>query len=354
MTNYYIYDGEKAILNYNSGGAIVARNLYGRGIDEILMRTDNVLHQTYYFQQDHEGSVTHLTDGTGTVTEKYKYDAFGAPTMYNAGGAVITSSAYGNRALFTGREYDSTFGIYEYRARAYHPGLGRFMSEDPKGFDARDYNLFRYVHNDPEDLTDPMGLLGLPLIDPPDPPEHPVFHTGSLIPTRERSVTVTGQNVPWQRTASGGPPRVDFRNAPLGTPGPNAPSRLIQVGGDSNHAEIQPATKDGTLLKGAVASRETLTIDKKATTINPNVIEKRTSEGVYQYYPNGKIRDELKAASRADITGHIRAVQSYEIWFRAQGQDTGYRYLPSTTYEHTHNLLHGVEVGLPGFRQLTE
>ena len=32
------------------------------------------------------------------------------------------------------------------------------MSEDPKLFDAGDYNLFRYCHNDPLDLTDPMGL----------------------------------------------------------------------------------------------------------------------------------------------------------------------------------------------------
>jgi hypothetical protein len=31
------------------------------------------------------------------------------------------------------------------------------MSEDPKLFDAGDYNLFRYCHNDPIDLTDPMG-----------------------------------------------------------------------------------------------------------------------------------------------------------------------------------------------------
>jgi hypothetical protein len=35
---------------------------------------------------------------------------------------------------------------------------GRFMSEDPKLFEAGDYNLFRYVHNGPLDLTDPMGL----------------------------------------------------------------------------------------------------------------------------------------------------------------------------------------------------
>jgi hypothetical protein len=37
-------------------------------------------------------------------------------------------------------------------------GLGRFISEDPKVFDRDDYNLFRYCHNDPVDLTDPMGL----------------------------------------------------------------------------------------------------------------------------------------------------------------------------------------------------
>ncbi len=33
------------------------------------------------------------------------------------------------------------------------------MSEDPKGFDAGDYNLYRYVGNDPLDKADPMGLL---------------------------------------------------------------------------------------------------------------------------------------------------------------------------------------------------
>ena len=52
----------------------------------------------------------------------------------------------------------ATFGVYEYRNRAYHPGLGRFMSEDPKGFGAGDNNFFRYVGNDPLDGVDPMGL----------------------------------------------------------------------------------------------------------------------------------------------------------------------------------------------------
>jgi RHS repeat-associated protein len=106
--------------------------------------------------------------------------------------------------MFTGREFSNLFGFYEwsemgirdidgqvregsgraerermsqYRARAYNPLLGRFMSEDPKLFvrraglgkapddwsfgahpDEAEFNLFRYCGNDPIDFTDPMGL----------------------------------------------------------------------------------------------------------------------------------------------------------------------------------------------------
>jgi RHS repeat-associated protein len=159
-TTYYVYDGEKPILEYTSTGSIAGNNVYGKGIDEILMRTDYPSGQTYYYQGDHEGSVTHLTNSAGGVIESYRYDAFGAPTIKNGSGTVIPATAFNNRFLFTGREYVSQFGIYEYRARTYHPGLGRFMSEDPKGFDAGDYNLFRYCKNDPEDFTDPTGEQG--------------------------------------------------------------------------------------------------------------------------------------------------------------------------------------------------
>jgi RHS repeat-associated protein len=148
------------VLEYSPAGAIVGRNLYGKAIDEILMRTDPTVNsgQPFYYQQDHKGSVTHLTNVSGAVIEKYRYDAFGAPTFYNGSGTQIGSSAYKNRFLFTGREYASTFSFYEYRARACDPTLGWFMSEDPKLFDAGDYNLFRYCGNDPIDFTDPMGL----------------------------------------------------------------------------------------------------------------------------------------------------------------------------------------------------
>ena len=116
---------------------------------------------TYYYH-DKEGSVTQLTNGSGAIIESYRYDVFGAATVKDGNGNVISATAYHNRFLFTGREYVDTFGIYEYRARTYHPGLGRFLSEDPKGFDAGDYNLFRYCMNDPEDHTDPTGMMILP------------------------------------------------------------------------------------------------------------------------------------------------------------------------------------------------
>jgi RHS repeat-associated protein len=162
VTKYYIYDGERPILEYSVAGNVRGKNLYGKGIDEILMRTDYTFSPpaTFYYQQDHEGSVTHLTDGSGHLIEQYRYDVFGTPTIYDTANPphVRTASIVSNRFTFTGREWAAAFSFYEYRARAYHPGLGRFMSEDPKLFDAGDYNLFRYCHNDPLDLTDPMGL----------------------------------------------------------------------------------------------------------------------------------------------------------------------------------------------------
>ena len=186
LTTYYIYDGEKPILEYSSSG-IVGRNVYGKGIDEILMRSNPGVNsgQPFYYAQDHEGSVTHLLNSSGNKIETYTYDAFGAPTLYDGSGDQIASTAYNNRFLFTGREYAATyrntytpaFSFYEYRARAYSPALGRFMSEDPKGFvrraglgkppddwsfathpDETELNLFRYCGNDPIDFTDPMGL----------------------------------------------------------------------------------------------------------------------------------------------------------------------------------------------------
>ncbi len=49
-----------------------------------------------------------------------------------------------------------------YRARYYDPKIGRFISEDPIGFDAG-VNFYSYVANRPTLLIDPLGLQESPI-----------------------------------------------------------------------------------------------------------------------------------------------------------------------------------------------
>ncbi len=48
-------------------------------------------------------------------------------------------------------------GISE--ARWYDPESGRFLSEDPIGFEGGDVNLYVYCQNNPTNCTDPLGLF---------------------------------------------------------------------------------------------------------------------------------------------------------------------------------------------------
>src|SRR5262249_19698134 len=97
----------------------------------------------------------------GTLDDALTWDAFG--------NLVSESNApNGDRYGYTGRERDLETGLQYNRARWYDPASGRWMSEDPLGFDAGDSNLYRDVNNIPTGGTDSSGLqegLQLPPID---------------------------------------------------------------------------------------------------------------------------------------------------------------------------------------------
>ena len=72
-----------------------------------------------------------------------------------------TNAAASDRFKFTGREFQSELGLYYYRARFYDPGSGRFVSQDPIGFNGGDQNLYGYVGNRVTTSTDPSGNIAI-------------------------------------------------------------------------------------------------------------------------------------------------------------------------------------------------
>jgi RHS repeat-associated protein len=157
-TAYLIYgQGWNLIAEYNVSGIQQARYVQGTNIDEILTRTDSS-GVTIYYDTDRLGSITKLTSSTGHVLEQYTYDAYGSPSMQDGNGASITASSFGNRFLFTGREYLSSLNLYDYRNRQYSPTLGRFLQPDPVDHSGDLFNLYRFCGNNPVNNTDPSGL----------------------------------------------------------------------------------------------------------------------------------------------------------------------------------------------------
>jgi len=59
---------------------------------------------------------------------------------------------------YTGRAYDEETDLQNNHNRWYDAASGKWLSEDPIGFDGGDANLYRYVGNSPTLFLDPFGL----------------------------------------------------------------------------------------------------------------------------------------------------------------------------------------------------
>jgi len=151
----YVYDGWTVIAETNENGKSAKKKyVIGPRVDEILtQKGDNTL----YLTRDGLGSTREVSNGSGDVSQRYDYDAFGVVTVLNAKGDDKEKDPKTNY-LFTGRELQEETGLYNYRNRFYHPTLGRFVQRDPIGFLANDVNVYNYVGGSPISFVDPMGL----------------------------------------------------------------------------------------------------------------------------------------------------------------------------------------------------
>jgi RHS repeat-associated protein len=146
--------------------AVIATYVHSDVVDDVVqMRRDtdgDENFEDYYFHQDALGNVILVTDSAGQPIERYKYDDFGYPTMYNGDWSQTRPvSAIGNPYLFTGRRWDAETGFYHYRHRDYDPSTGRFLQRDPLGIWGDPLNLGNgtaYVGNNPWSWVDPYGL----------------------------------------------------------------------------------------------------------------------------------------------------------------------------------------------------
>ncbi|MCO8125241.1 polymorphic toxin-type HINT domain-containing protein [Stieleria sp. TO1_6] len=147
-----VYDGSRVWADHQADGTVIAKYLYGTEAIDHLIARDRPGEGTAWYLQDRLFSVRDVVDSAGNVLDSIDYDSFGNISSES-------DPAAGDRFKFTGREWEASIGLYDYRARHYDPTTGRFSSEDSWGISAGDTNFYRYVGNSPTDFIDPSGHI---------------------------------------------------------------------------------------------------------------------------------------------------------------------------------------------------
>jgi RHS repeat-associated protein len=108
--------------------------------------------QVYFYHTDHLGTPMEMTDEEGRIVWWGTYKAFGSCW-------VEKSCAIENNLRLPGQYYDAESGLHYNCFRYYDPIVGRYISQDPIGYNGDDFNLYRYVQSDPVNLIDPWGMI---------------------------------------------------------------------------------------------------------------------------------------------------------------------------------------------------
>jgi RHS repeat-associated protein len=130
----------------------------------VYVRENGGLWNIYYICRDYLGSITHITNSSGSLVQELSYDAWGR-LRNPANRAVYTAGNEPELFLgrgYTGHEHLTQFGLINMNARLYDPAVGRFLSPDPhvqNPLFSQNYNRYSYALNNPLKYTDPTGKM---------------------------------------------------------------------------------------------------------------------------------------------------------------------------------------------------
>ena len=158
----YFYSDLRVCEEQDESGTTQATYVYGLYIDEVLAMQrdtdDDGTPEDYYYHTDDLYSVVKITDATGNITESYKYEDYGTPTIFDPSKISLLKSKINNSYLFQGRRYDPETQFFYFRNRYYDPVAGRFVQRDPVDDPTNLGNLYTFVGNNPATRLDPLGL----------------------------------------------------------------------------------------------------------------------------------------------------------------------------------------------------
>ena len=134
----------------NGSNQILRYYVYGQGL--LAMVTPAGASYSYHY--DATGNTVAMTDGSQAVVNRYAYTPYGQIVgKAETPGLTQPFQYVGQSGVMA-----EPNGFYYMRARYYDPKVGRFLSEDPIGFDGGDVNLYAYVGGNPVMGIDPFGL----------------------------------------------------------------------------------------------------------------------------------------------------------------------------------------------------
>lgn len=145
VQSQYIYDASGNLIAEDNGSGF-RYYIYGKGLTAMITAGGDL----YVYHFDGTGHTVAMTNGARVPVNRYAYSPYGevlgeleqVPQPFKYAGQV---------GIFA--EGDD---IYYMRARYYNAETGRFISEDPAGFDGG-INLFAYAGGNPTNYVDPNG-----------------------------------------------------------------------------------------------------------------------------------------------------------------------------------------------------